>query len=192
MKKDIKLFLQKYNLNNLTSLKDTILKYGSKLDPTLVYIAAEMLNPNKKTTAAFYTDKIICEEIFKVLPKIEKDHIKVLEPSVGAGAFLPFIAEHFKFKQKLEIWIIDIDENELNIAELIFETYYRSKYPNVEIKYINDDYLKFSVENENLDLVIGNPPYYKVKMGDKNSTIYKKIVNYQKHQIYMHTFLKKH
>lgn len=174
MRKDIELFLQQYNLNSLQGLKDAILKYEEKLDPTLVYIAAEMLNPNRETTAAFYTDKIICEEIFKVLPTIEKEHVKVLEPSVGAGVFLPFIAEHFKNKQCLEIWIIDIDENELKIAELIFETYYRSKYPNVAIKYINDDYLKFTIDNAKLDLIIGNPPYYKVKLSNKNSALYKR------------------
>lgn len=174
MTKEVEVFLRQYNLKTLDDLQGAIIEHGKKLSPTLIYIAAELLNPNKESTAAFYTDKIICEEIFKVLPKIEsKDHITVLEPSVGAGAFLPFISEHFKDKECLEIWIIDIDPNELKIAELIFETYYREKYPNVAIKYIHDDYLNFQISNVKFDLIIGNPPYYKMKPKDTNAALYK-------------------
>jgi DNA (cytosine-5)-methyltransferase 1 len=174
MTKDVQNFLSQYNLKCLDDLKQAILKYGKKLELSFIYIAAELLNPNKENTAAFYTDKIICDEIFKVLPDIEKDHITVLEPSVGAGAFLPFIAEHYKGKKCLEIWIINIDKNELEIAELIFETYYREKYPNVAIKYICDDYLHFEISNEKFDLIIGNPPFRKIKPRDKDFLTYKK------------------
>ena len=90
-------------------------------------------------------------------------HIRILEPSVGAGNFLPFIAEKYKTKRILELYLIDIDDNELRIAELIFETFFRDKYSNVAIIYINDDYLKFPVAGKKFDLVIGNPPYAKIK-----------------------------
>ena len=85
-----------------------------------------------------------------------------MEPSVGAGNFLPFIAEKYKDKEILEFFLIDIDNNELKLAELIFETYFREKYPNTAIIYINDDYLKFPISGRKFDLVIGNPPYAKI------------------------------
>ena len=181
MKKFILDFLEKYSLTSLNDLIFAIKKYQKALDPELIYLAADILNPNKETTAAFYTDKIICEEIFKELPEFEsKKHIQILEPSVGAGAFLPFIAEKYKDKEILEIWINDIDKAELNLAELIFETFYREKYPNVAIRFLNQDYLKLEIKNKKFDLVIGNPPYQKLNPNNANCKYYKTNSNIKK------------
>ena len=181
MKKNILEFLKKYSLTSLEDLVFAIKKYKSSLNPELIYLAADILNPNKEATAAFYTDKIICEEIFKELPEFEeKNHIQVLEPSVGAGAFLPFIAEKYKNKDVLEIWINDIDQAELNLAELIFETFYREKYPNVAIRFINQDYLKLEIRNKKFDLIIGNPPYHKLNPKDIDCKFYKLNSNINK------------
>lgn len=153
-------FLSKYEIGTLADLQSAVLKYAQKLPLELVYEAAEYLNPNRETTAAFYTDRIICDYIFKELPDFAGlDHIRVLEPSVGAGNFLPHIAQRYKEKNILEITIVDIDAAELKLAELIFETYYREKYPNVAIRYLCDDYLLFGVQGRKYDLIIGNPPY---------------------------------
>lgn len=173
-------FLSKYSINTLQDLAGSIQAKGDELPVNLVYQAAEYLNPNRDTTAAFYTDTTICQHIMKELPDFEElDHIRILEPSVGAGNFIPFIAERYKNKRVLELYLVDIDENELRIAELIFETYYREKYPNIAIMYIHDDYLKFLVSGRKFDLVIGNPPYSKIKNDSllceykKNSSITK-------------------
>ena len=157
-------FLDKYKIKNLEDLVREIQDKGKSLPVILVYQAAEYLNPNRDTTAAFYTDTMICQHIMGELPNFsDKRHIRILEPSVGAGNFIPFIAEKYKHIPILEIYLVDIDKNELKIAELIFETYYREKYPNIAIIYINDDYLKFPVSGKKFDLVIGNSPYAKVK-----------------------------
>lgn len=157
-------FLTKYDISDLSGLVSCIKTYGKQLPVDCVYQAAEFLNPNRDLTAAFYTDTAICKKIMAELPDFtEKDHIRILEPSVGAGNFLPFIAEKYKSKRILELYLIDIDDNELRIAELIFETFFRDKYSNVAIIYINDDYLKFPVAGKKFDLVIGNPPYAKIK-----------------------------
>lgn len=157
-------FLHKENIHDLQELSCAIKARGKSLPVDLVYQAAEYLNPNRDTTAAYYTDTAICQYIMKELPDFsDKKHIRILEPSVGAGNFIPFIAERYKDKAILELHLLDIDQYELEIAELIFETYYREKYPNVAINYIHDDYLKFPVSGKKFDLVIGNPPYAKVR-----------------------------
>lgn len=157
-------FLNKYNLKSLGDLSENIKKHGKNLPVEFVYQAAEYLNPNRDTTAAYYTDTAICKYIMSELPNFENsDHISILEPSAGAGNFIPFIAERYKDKKILEMYLVDIDEAELQIAELIFETYYREKYSNVHIIYLKDDYLQFPVSGKKFDLVIGNPPYAKVK-----------------------------
>lgn len=157
-------FLNKYEINCLDDLVHQIHNLGQKLPVDLVYQAAEYLNPNRDLTAAFYTDTIICKYIMSELPDFAgKEYISILEPSVGAGNFIPFIVERYKDKKIVELFLVDIDDNELKIAELIFETFYREKYPNVAIIYINDDYLKFPISGKKFDLVIGNPPYAKIK-----------------------------
>lgn len=157
-------FLNKYEINCLDDLVHQIHNLGQKLPVDLVYQAAEYLNPNRDLTAAFYTDTIICKYIMSELPDFaDKEHISILEPSVGAGNFIPFIVERYKDKKIVELFLVDIDDNELKIAELIFETFYREKYPNVAIIYINDDYLKLPISGKKFDLVIGNPPYAKIK-----------------------------
>lgn len=175
-------FLEKYNITVLDDLVKRINEFGTGLPVELVYQAAEYLNPNRDLTAAFYTDTIICRQIMSELPDFEgKSHIRILEPSVGAGNFLPFIAEKYRDKEILELYLVDIDENELEVAELIFETYFKEKYPNTAIIYINDDYLKFPISGKKFDLVIGNPPYAKitdtelVKEYRKDSSITKSV-----------------
>lgn len=157
-------FLKKEKIESLEQLAIAIKERGKSFPIELIYQAAEFLNPNRDTTAAFYTDTVICRYIMEELPSFpDKNHLRILEPSVGAGNFIPFIAEKYKDKAILELYLIDIDEFELKIAELIFETFYREKYPNIAITYIHDDYLKFPISGRKFDLVIGNPPYAKIK-----------------------------
>ena len=118
-------FTCKYNISNLADLMNCIRKYGKNLPVDCVYQAAECLNPNRDLTAAFYTDTMICKEIMNELPSFDnKEHITILEPSVGAGNFIPFIAEKYKSKKILELYLVDIDKTELEISKLIFETFF--------------------------------------------------------------------
>lgn len=190
--KEMQSFLSKYAILTLDDLKSAIKKYKDKLSVEMVYRAAELLNPNRESTAAYYTDLDICKIIFDYLPVFDgQDSIRILEPSVGAGSFLPFIAEKYKTKKLLEITIIDIDENELEIAKLIFETYYREKYPNVAIRYWSDDYLLVTTSGAKYDLIIGNPPYDKLKGEHSKLKTYKKISSITKSSNLFIYFLEK-
>lgn len=53
-----------------------------------------MANLKRQSHSAYYTNKFIIQEILDVLPNFEKKTISIIEPSVGAGNFLPFILEN--------------------------------------------------------------------------------------------------
>lgn len=92
-------FFKQYQIVSLNDLTQRIKDLGNELPIELVYQAAEYLNPNRDLQAAYYTDKHICEYIMSELPEFEnKVILKILEPSVGVGRFILFLAEKYKEK----------------------------------------------------------------------------------------------
>ncbi len=85
----------------------------------------------------------------KCLKERTKENIRVLEPSVGDGAFLRAFQKNDL--RNCMITAIDIDPNVMDL--LNFE------FPNVDIK--NENFLTFAANNTShqFDLIIGNPPY---------------------------------
>jgi DNA (cytosine-5)-methyltransferase 1 len=51
----------------------------------------ELCNAKREENAAYYTNKFLVNEIMDILPDFGKDELRIIEPSVGAGGFLPFI-----------------------------------------------------------------------------------------------------
>ena len=56
---------------------------------------AELCNAKREENAAYYTNKFIINEVMNQLPDFTKDELRILEPSVGAGAFIPFIFKKY-------------------------------------------------------------------------------------------------
>lgn len=124
---------------------------------------AELANTKRENNAAYYTNKFIINEIFKRLPEFEKDELHILEPSVGVGNFLPFVFKKYESVKKLCIDVVDIDEKNLKILELLLK---KQGIPeNVRLNYICGDTLLYPFR-EKYDLVIGNPPFSKLKAKD--------------------------
>jgi len=80
----------------------------------------------EKENASFYTNEKIVFDIVNNLPEF-KNEIKILEPSVGVGNFLPYLLKRYQHL-KIEIDVIDIDNEALKLCELIAK-----KYTNVSI-----------------------------------------------------------
>ncbi len=159
-----------HNLSNVENLKLFIKDNPLNLSLTSLCKIAELANTNRTDNAAFFTSKTLITEMMKYLPDSDKDTLRILEPSVGVGNFLPLIIKKFEGKNII-FDVVDIDPNSLDIAKTIISKY---KIPTTcQINYIADNFLLHNF-TEKYDYVIGNPPFYKMKSSDKLLNIYKK------------------
>lgn len=131
---------------------------------------AELSNTRRTDNGAFYTNKALITEMLKQLPEVEKDEIRILEPSAGVGNFIPLVLKKFEGK-KIIIDMVDLDPCSVKISKALMEKYGIPK--NVTINYINDDFLLHTFDIK-YDYVIGNPPFCKMKSGDKLLKKYQK------------------
>lgn len=160
---DIDKSIENYKLNSLENLIQFIKINPLNLCNASLARIAELTNSKRENNAAYYTNKFIINEIFKELPDIDKDIINILEPSVGVGNFLPFIFKKYEKAKQVNIDVIDIDENNLQILKLLL---LKQKIPfNVKLNFIASDTLLYDF-NKRYDLVIGNPPFSKLKAKD--------------------------
>ena len=131
---------------------------------------AEMANVNRTTNAAYFTNKALISEIINELPNIDKECINILEPSVGAGNFIPLVVRKYESIKKIIIDVVDIDNNNIKVLQALMG--HADFSHNVNINYINADFLMLNL-NTKYDIVIGNPPFEKLSGGSKSLKIYK-------------------
>lgn len=126
----------------------------------------EFANSKRTHNAAYYTSQDVCFSIVKDLPDFSNvETLRILEPSVGSGNFLPLIINKYKHHPKVIIDALDIDKNSLNILKELVKTLTIPK--NITLNFIQSDFLLYSFGGFNssqmYNLVIGNPPFMKIK-----------------------------
>lgn len=95
---NIKKFVISEGWYNIRDIRNFLVTTKENLDYGLISNAIEYLNADKESNSAYYTPQSICYDVIKELPEIEKDTISILEPSVGAGNFIPLILEKYAGK----------------------------------------------------------------------------------------------
>ena len=121
----------------------------------------ELANPKRSENSAFFTDQSISIDISNFLPNFEKNKIRILEPSVGFGNILFQVIKGFSHLQEVEIDVFDLDKDILSIFKFLIK---QQGYPkNIKINILNEDFLKKNI-NLKYDLIIGNPPFGKIKI----------------------------
>ena len=150
--------IEKNNLNELSNLKKFILNSKNHYSLEQLSRIIELANTKRETNSAYYTNDFIVEEIVKELPEFhEKQEINIIEPSVGIGKFLPFLFKKYLHIPKVNLFLIDIDEDVLSLLNLLYQDIIPK---NFHIQIIHQDFL---VENNQyVDLIIGNPPFTKL------------------------------
>lgn len=133
---------------------------------------AELSNSKRTDDAAFYTNKSLITEMMIHLPDFEQDEISVLEPSAGVGNFIPMLLKRYEGK-KLTIDLVDINPESQLVFEALLE---KSTLPrNCSVNYITADFLTYDF-SKRYDLVLGNPPFFKMKKNDPMLKVYRSAV----------------
>lgn len=142
----------------------------------------ELSNAQKLKHAAYYTRQDICFTLVKDLPDASNfSSLKILEPSVGAGNFLPLLIEKYRSVTDVQIDLIDIDKNAIDTLKILIR---KLDIPdNIKINFINTDFLLygqsglFAAEDIHYNIIVGNPPFGRITDNGKLLAEYKRGKN---------------
>tara|TARA_R110001592_G_scaffold75396_1_gene228356 strand:- start:1547 stop:4081 length:2535 start_codon:yes stop_codon:yes gene_type:complete len=161
--------IKQFDLEDRQSLKHFLKNNPLSLDVTALMRITELCNAKREENAAFYTNKFIVNEIMGKLPNFSKSEIRILEPSVGAGNFIPFLIKRYENVGQVTLDLVDIDEDSIETLKLILE---KIEIPNnFTVNIICKDFLLMETPNR-YDLVVGNPPFSKLKGKPKDKAKY--------------------
>lgn len=154
--KEIDIIIEDNKLYKIEDLAKFLKENREFYSESTILRIIEITNTKRQTHSAFYTNRFIVEHIIEYLPEFEKDEITIVEPSVGAGNFLKLLYKKYECKKRVNLILIDIDEDILRILESL------NHVPdNFNVSYICDDFLNYDFDKVNIDLVVGNPPFSK-------------------------------
>lgn len=175
---EIKKTIQENGLLNTSKLKIYIKNNPYNYNINMLYNIAELSNIHRSKTKAYFTREDIVFNIISKLPTfIEKKTIRILEPSVGIGNFIPLLFKKYENIPDVILDVIDIDKNSLEILKILLE---KIKIPkNFTIRFINQDFLLWKNEYS-YDLIIGNPPYGKINNDQIQVSFYKTVFKNKK------------
>lgn len=152
-----------YKVENLSKF----IKMNNEYTLSTLSTIVEMANSKRESNSAYYTDKLILSNIIGNLPTFTSNKIRILEPSVGCGNFLPILFKKYDNIETVEVDVVDIDSSSIELLKLLV---YKMEVPsNFKINYIVSDFKEFEIVNK-YDLILGNPPFTKV--GKRNLSSY--------------------
>lgn len=121
---------------------------------------AEYANAMREDNEAFYTRQGICYTVIKNLPEANKyKTLRILEPSVGVGNFLPCLIEKYRDVPQVTIDICDIDA--VSVAVVCKLLTLLDVPDSIRINYMVADSLLYDFPCH-YDIIVGNPPYKKL------------------------------
>lgn len=170
----IKKLIEDEELEIIENLNSFLKKNSFKFPFSILSKIAELSNTARTENSAYYTSQAICYSVIKDLPEAKEfKKLRILEPSIGVGNFLPLLIEKYKTVNEVIIDVVDIDENSISTLKLLLETLYIPQ--NIKINFINHDFLLYNFKSK-YDIVVGNPPFKKITNAKSLLATYKKDV----------------
>ena len=126
---------------------------------------AELANAERDNTAAYYTGQNISFDMIRTLPSFSaSESIRILEPSVGVGNFLPGLFNYYGDLKHVHIDVVDINSDSIETLKCLLSV---TGIPsNFSISFINDDFLLHDFGDTHYDIVCGNPPYMQLPINE--------------------------
>lgn len=115
----------------------------------------------RKKLGQYFTPKSMRELLLSKLPK--KDNADILDPACGSGEFLLSCKKYFK---NPILYGFDIDKKLINISSKLVKS--------ASIK--NFDFLNIDINKKKYDYIIGNPPYFELKLNEEIKKKYFDII----------------
>lgn len=140
---------------------------------------------NNKETGSFYTPQAVVYNVIKDYT-CSKGDLKILEPSVGLGAFIPQFLRIVDDCDNIEFDLVDISQSCLDLLNIMIKEMQLNK--KFKFNFICDDFILHSFEYK-YDAIISNPPFYRLNLN--NRKIYKDFNNVRKYDNIYCLFLDK-
>jgi len=163
--------IKKEKLNETENLLSFINSEFKNIGLENIYQISEYANSSRQENSAFFTRKDIAFSVVKDLPELKsKKKIRILEPSVGIGNFIPLLVEKYQDKTEVIFDLVDIDGNSFVVLKSILG---KLKLPKkFKFNFINADFLRHNFTKK-YDVVVGNPPYKKLTNNQDLLSVYK-------------------
>ncbi len=176
--KKVKKLIQEHNLTDRINLKNFLKKNLRVYNYWELAKITELSNAARLKHAAYYTRQDICFTVIKDLPDASQyEKLKILEPSVGAGNFLPLLIQKYKTVNQVDIDLIDIDKEAVDILKILVSKLIIPA--NIRINFVNADFLLYGETDlfgqyKRYDIVVGNPPFGSIIKDPELLIAYKK------------------
>jgi len=146
--------IKEYELNKTDNLIEFINSKFLDYPMDNIFLIAEQSNSERQNMTSYYTRSDIVFSVIKDLPELKKKKkIRILEPSVGVGEFIPLLFKKYNKKEEVILDVCGIDANSLNVLKMILSKVNIPK--NFKINFIQSDFLLWNFKAK-YDVVIGN------------------------------------
>lgn len=150
------------------------------------YYASKTEQNHKKELGQFFTPLILSNYIAS-FSTIIKSKLKILDPGCGTCILSCSLIE--KLSENLKLKIIDLTtyeiDSQLNIYTLAVLSYLKDwltkskinlKINHQNVDFINDNFISIDCPNdEKFDIIISNPPYFKISKDDERKKLFKSL-----------------
>ncbi len=164
------------------------------------YAYSSNLNKDrKKEYGQYFTPIKIADYMSSLCTKLNETVLNILDPGCGTGtlscSLVEFLAQKSTILNEINLTSYELDANLLPYTNKVFEylaVWIKKEYPYIIFHYkiINNDFIldnqstfdeaTFFTPNETskrFDIIISNPPYFKISKSDERATIASSIVH---------------